>query len=57
MFPGPRVFPGPRERGEYIRRGYVFSSQSPFQPFPLLRTINTGGIERGVPALLQGQDK
>ena len=57
MFPGPRVLPGPGERGEYVRRGSVFSSQTPFQPFPLPRTINTGGKERGVPALLRGQDE
>ena len=57
MFPGPRVLPGPGERREYIRRSSVFSSQTPFQPFPLPRTINTGGKERGIPALLRGQDE
>ena len=43
------MFPGPMERGDYLRRGYTPSSPS--------GAINTGGKERGVPALLQGQDK
>ena len=48
------MFPGPMERGDYLRRGYTFSSQTPSSPSG---AINTGGKERGVPALLQGQDK
>lgn len=47
MFPGPRVLPGPRERGEYVRRVLCLAVRPPSSHFPF-QERSTLGERRGV---------